>query len=293
MKTWLVLDVSFLCHRNLHAMGNKMSNVDESGTAQVTGVLFGLFRDIQTFQKQFNTKHIVFCFDHPNNNRMDVLPTYKETRRKKREQATEKEKDAFSEMQKQIILMRKEYLPSMGFKNILYQKGFEADDLIAQVCYSIEPDDKAIVLGSDKDLYQLLSRRVSIWNTHRKELITKEIFKERYGIKPRQWVLVKAIAGCDSDDVPGVNGVGDVTAIKYLSGELTKGKKYDSIVNGETKWRKNIPLVSLPYEGCPEIELQEDEFSIDDWNAVMRKLGMKSLVLLDKKSGFGFGDLSL
>lgn len=292
MKTWLILDTSFLCHRALHTTG-KLSNVDSTGTAQVTGVLFGLFRDIQTFQKQFNTKHIVFCFDHPKNNRMDVLPTYKETRRKKREEATEEEKDAFAEMQKQITLMRTDYLPSMGFKNILYHKGFEADDLIAQVCRSIDVEDNAIILGSDKDLYQLLSKRVSIWNTHKKQLVTKAMFKEQYNITPKQWVLVKAIAGCDGDDVPGINGVGDITAARYLSGALGKGKKFDSIINGASKWQNNIPLVSLPYEGCPEIELQDDEFSIDDWNKVMRKLGMKSLVLLDKKSGFGFGDLSL
>lgn len=293
MKTWLILDVSFLCHRNLYAMGNKMSSVDDSGVSQATGVLFGLFRDIGGLQKLHNTKNIVFCFDHGQSKRCEILTGYKKTRKKKREQYTEEEKQAYAEMQKQITMLRKEYLPEMGFKNILSSKGYEADDLIAQCCLNLPDDDNAILVGSDKDLYQLLSKRVSLWNPTKKEMITRNIFKETYKIKPKQWIMVKAIAGCSGDDIPGIDGVGDITAAKYLSGELKKGKKYDSIVNGESKWQSNIPLVSLPYEGCPNVEFQDDEFDTDKWNAVMRRLGMKSMVQMDKKSGFGFGELSL
>lgn len=291
-NTWLILDVSYLSHRAAHSTG-KLSLQSGDGKSLATGVMFGVFRDIQTFQKQHNTKKIVFCFDHKHNHRYDILPTYKETRKKKREEASEEERQAFSEMHRQIVCMRKEYLPEMGFKNVYSIKGYEADDLIASCCLNLPNGDSAIIVGSDKDLYQLLSHRVSLWNPFKKEMVTRETFKQTYGIGPKKWKDVKAIAGCSGDDVPGVYGVGELTACKYLTGELTKGKKFDAIEKGWGLWQKNLDLVSLPYEGCPNIELVDDDFTTDKWNKVVKKLGMKSLMILDSKSKFGFAELSL
>lgn len=283
-KTWLILDVSALAHRAMHSTGGLSKAID--GESMATGVLYGLFRDIINFQKEHRTNHIAFCFDKGKSIRETMLPTYKETRKKKRAEAPQEEKDAYVALQSQIKKLRDEYLPYIGYANIFAENGFEADDLIAAGCQALREDEQAILIGRDADLLQLLSKRVMLWDPTTKLYKTREKFKKQWGLKPKQWAMVKAIAGCDGDDVKGVRGVGEATAAKYLRGELTKGKKFQDIISQEDKWKKNIALVKLPHEECPPVEFRDDNINIKRWNKVMKKLGMKSLIQDELVFGF-------
>jgi len=113
-----------------------------------------------------------------------------------------------------------------------------------------------------------------IWNG--KMMLTEAWLIGEYGIAPSQWADVKAIAGCSSDGVEGVRGVGEKTAAKFLRGNLKPASKaHQAIVAGNNVWRRNLPLVRLPFPGVGKFDLESD--SELDWNPTFYKLGMSSL----------------
>jgi DNA polymerase-1 len=268
--TWLILDVSYLCHRAFHTTGG-LTHKDIP-----TGVIYGFLRDVVGLCEQHDTPNVVFCFDREDNKRKKVLPEYKSTRHADK---TPDEIKARKELLRQIKNLRIDYLPRIGFSNILSEIGYEADDIIASVCLnSIGPDDEAIIVSADEDLFQLLSGQVRIWNPHKGKAYTLQAFTRDYGITPRQWARVKAIAGCRGDDVPGVAGVGDKTAAKYLRGECRPDSKaFIDIEKWKRRTKQNMRLVRLPFEGTPVFELAPDRFSIKGWRSVIEDLGMRSL----------------
>ena len=118
--------------------------------------------------------------------------------------------------------------------------------------------------------------------------MTLQGFKKQYQIIPDQWGLVKCIAGCVTDEVPGIKGIGEKTVIKYLTGELKETTKaFKKIEKQKTKYiKRNYPLVVLPLEGTDNFKLRKDKISKEGWNEVVEKLGLKSIknkVLINKK----------
>jgi DNA polymerase I len=269
MKTWLLIDSHYLCwraHRTTGGLSHKGS---------ITGIIYGFLRDIVTLKDLHNTQRFVFCFDSPRKDllRRNDYPEYKAKRDVK-----EVDDKLFREVGRQIQEIRKHILPELGFKNIFWEKGYEADDLIASVCQTLDLNHDAVIVGADKDLYQLLGPKVCIYNPTQAKAITEKSFTEKYGVTPSQWVDVKAIAGCGTDNVPGIRGVGEVTAAKFINGKLSpQSAAFKAIVKGNTCWRENRRLVALPYEGTPVYQLQKDHIDFEAWDKVCKRLGIKSL----------------
>ena len=270
--TFLIVDVSFIAYRNFYAMG------DLSHEGAKTGVPFGVFRDILSFQDTHQTDKIIFCFDGGYSVRSAIYPEYKLRREPK--EVDEELIEAKGEVARQLRLLRTKYLPKIGFRNILWQLGYEADDLIAEVCRWIKPDDVGVMVSSDQDLYQLLDGdRIILWNPRTHTPTTEASFRREWGIGPECWATVKSIAGCSSDSVPGVNGVGEKTAIKFLKGELNRdGKKFTDIVHNSALRERNLKLVTLPFPGVDPFRHQKDRVTVERWEWVLNKLGVKSLM---------------
>lgn len=267
----LFIDANFLCHRAWHAMGGL------SFGNNPTGVIFGVLRDVTFMMDKCDTENVAFCFDSHRSKREDMLVTYKSTRKLKYKDATKEERDAMKGLRKQIQQLHEELLPRIGFRNVFCEEGYEADDLIAQLCLDYSQEDITIV-SSDKDLYQLLSGNIEIWNPASKKTITLQSFYKTYGIYPTQWATVKAIAGCATDDVPGLKGIGDKLAAKFVSGKMKPECKAHKLIVEETKkWKKNLKLVSLPLPGLSLPKLRENRVTKLRWEKVMDALGMKSL----------------
>lgn len=270
-RTWLVLDVTGLCHRAMHTTGAlKYKGVGP------TGVLFGFFAAVLDYQREFQTSHFVFCFDRRGSVRAKLFPDYKLKRRTKT--YTEEEQKLYAAMHKQIVALRRVYLPQIGYKNVFSQKGYEADDIIASVCQNLPKGDEAIVISSDEDMYQLLSKRVRIWKPVAKQMWSKRRFKNVYGIRPSDWSTVKALAGCGTDEVPGIRGIGEKTACQFICGTLKEGSaKHTLIIENQKKTlKRNLPLVKLPFEGTKDFVPQVDG-RLGGWKEVFRELGFKSL----------------
>lgn len=270
----LVLDVHYLCHRAFH------TTRELSWKERPTGVIFGFFQSIITLKNELQTERVAFCFEHPHLFRREVFPEYKRRRLKER---TPEEQEAKENFAIQIAELRCRYLPSLGYKNIFRYRGMESDDIMAAIAGSVKDQEKerVIIVTSDQDLLQCLSSNVAIYSPQKKKLLTERWFYNTYGIAPHRWAMVKAIAGCKSDCVPGIKGVGEKSAVKFIQGELSEKSRACALIvseNGKETMLRNRKLVRLPYAGCPVPEIQEDTIIPGAWQEVMHSLGMRSLV---------------
>jgi len=276
-RSWLILDVSNLAYKAMYTTGWMENDGDP------TGVLYGLFRDVFNLRRRFNTDHIVWCFDSRNSHRKNIYPQYKE----KRLQKTVEEKEKIDKLHRQLDDLRKKYLPVVAH-NIFYKNGYEADDMIACAVNKIVHDDIIIVSG-DEDLYQLLHKNVSMYSMRKDTIMNKTKFKREYGIKPSEWSLVKALAGCSSDNIKGIEGIGEKTVCKWINNTLSPSyKTFKKLEKLEKVYlKKNLPLVQLPFDGLElEQELKDKpdlHESHKDFTTILGQLGIKSLGGMDGK----------
>jgi DNA polymerase-1 len=272
-KTWLLLDCNYLCHRAFHAF----KELEYKEVA--TGVLFGFLHDVSSLVSTFDTPRLVFCFDSSRSVRKKVLPSYKSSRKTRHDAEPDEDREKRKELQRQISIIRKQILPKLGYRNIFYQVGYEADDIIGSIVKrSLSKKDEAIIVSSDQDLYQLLRDNVSIYNPHQHKTTTNESFFVHYKIPPKWWPDVKAIAGCSTDDVLGIKGIGEKTAIKYLRNKLGKTTRaYFNIENDDGIVYRNMRIVQLPYPGTQTFDLLDDMLDVEAWKEITEEYGMHSI----------------
>lgn len=271
IKKWLILDCNFLCHRIKYSMGG-LSNGNSP-----TGIIYGFFRTVFALQKQFNTPFIIFAWDSKHSRRQEIYKKYKANRKNKFKNMTKKEIKLEKGFRKQMVKLRRVYLPAVGYKNIFIQKGYEADDVIASIAMNLSMKDSAVVITSDQDLYQLLEKNISIYDPNKSKLITINDFKRKYKIAPSLWAIMKALAGCTTDNVKGIKAVGELTALKYIKNKLNKTSKVYKRIRSKKSGRiydRNISLVGLPLAGTVNPILRNDKISIKGWKKVSKKLGM-------------------
>lgn len=260
----IIVDANAICHQAKHS-----ANLDYEGLK--TGIIFLFFLKIIKVAKALNSSNFVFCWDSLSSKRKEIYPDYKGNRRKEK---TPEEEKIDNSCYKQFNTLKSIILPELGFPSY-FQEGYEADDLIASIVNNNV--DSFIIISTDSDLYQLLTPFVSIYM---KEHYTLENFKNDYGIPVEQWVKVKAIAGCPTDNIRGVDGVAEKTACKYLRKELSvKSKAFQSIQEGRRIKEFNLPLVTLPFQGTPDIILNEPKsHSLDKYLHYCGKYGFNSLL---------------
>ena len=270
---FIILDSNNLCHMMKHTMS------DLSFDEKRTGIIFGFLRQVLSLSKKFNTNNFIFVWDSSSSIRKEVYSEYKGNRKKENKTKEEAEDDIISF--KQFSMLREEILPKLGFVNVFIYDGYEADDLTAQICISSEGEEIAVA-SSDNDMYQLLTEDIYIYDLRKKEIYTKNNFILEYGIEPSYWKRVKSIAGCASDNVPGIVGVGEKTAIKYLLQKMNPSSKSHEEIKAFLKtdeYARNLQLVSLPYIGTPKVKLKEQkELSADYFIDICQRFGFSSFM---------------
>jgi len=271
MRSYLLVDVSNLAYKAMYAMP------DLSFEGNAMGAVYGVFQDIVRLRERLETNKMIFCFDSKVSLRKSISPVYK-GRRKRTLEMTEEEKKFREDLISQVVCMRRKYFPAIGFRNLLHQEGYEADDLIAAMVQR-HVKTQFIIVSTDQDLYQLLSDKVVIYNPMAKTIITAQSFECKYGVKPEKWAKVKALAGCVSDNVIGCKGVGEVIAIKFINKKLNKKTAtYDKIQDFRPHAIQNLMLTKLPFPGTADFPIEEDELSTKKWDRVMKRLGMNTLL---------------
>ena len=269
----LIIDSNYLCHATYHSMP-KLAFKSRS-----TGVLFGFLKRIIALASQFPEHKIVFVWDTVDSIRKEVYPDYKKVRASRDQSMTDEDKRNKRKFQGQVSEIRDVMLPDLGFKHIYSQLGYEADDLMASIKNN-NKDYKIILVTTDQDMYQLIDHNCMMYNPATKSLQTINTFAEEFGCHPALWGDAKAIAGCSTDNVKGVAGVAEKTAIKYLTRKLNpKSKKYKDIEANKDITEENKSLVMLPLDGTMAIDISSDgDTNRHKFIKVCENYGFKSLI---------------
>ena len=233
-----------------------LTNSQGLHTNAVYGFLNIMFKILEEEKPEFLT----VTFDvHAPTFRHEMYAEYKGTRKPMPE-----------ELREQVPLL-KEVLGAMGIC-IVQKEGYEADDIIASFIKNNSQDDLQIkVVTHDKDLYQLISPRVSIYSPAKKELYDRDGCYEKYGIYPEQVRDFLALTGDSADNIPGVKGIGDKGAKKLLDEFGTIENLYENLNQVRNERTKNLlfegkesafiskRLASL-YDGLKTPDLQNAKF---------------------------------
>lgn len=227
MKKIILVDGNNLLFRSYYATaysGNTMKN----SKGFPTNALYGLVTMINKIIAEENPTYMAVAFDIGKNFRKDKYDFYKEGRH-----------ETPQDLKKQMPYARK-ILNAMGIKTLELEP-YEADDIIGTLAHEVEKDDDFIgtIVSSDKDLLQLLSEQIDIKLLKQKDYIryNPTTFFEDYGISPINMIDLKALAGDPSDNIPGVKGIGEKTALTLLQKYTTIENLYDHIeeIKGKTK----------------------------------------------------------
>ena len=127
----------------------------------------------------------------------------------------------------------KKVASALGFA-VLEKEGYEADDILGTLANMGEQNSVEVyVLTGDRDSLQLISDTTKVLLSGNTDTVTfdREKFFEKYTIQPEQFVDLKALMGDSSDNIPGVAGVGEKTAIKLIAAEGSLEKLYEGIEN--------------------------------------------------------------
>ncbi len=199
-KTIYLVDGTSYLHRAYHAVAPLSTS-----TGFPTNAVMGFTRMLLKLLAEKSPRYLAVVFDAKGPTfRHEMFEDYKSNR-----------PPMADDMAVQIPKV-KEILEALNIK-ILEKEGYEADDLMGTLAKTAESKGYNVVLVTgDKDFRQLLSPRVQMWDTMRDKVTTHEDLKKEYGLDPSQFVDVMGLAGDSGDNIPGVNGVGEKTAIKLI-----------------------------------------------------------------------------
>lgn len=200
--TLLVIDGNSIINRAFYGI-RALSNKKGVFTNAITGFMNILFK----LQNGFSPDYTAVAFDmRAPTFRHKLYGEYKGTRKPMPEELA---------MQMPYV---KEILRAMGIK-IVEKEGWEADDILGTLSHAAEREGfYAVVATGDRDSFQLITDKVSVNLAGNKEdtLYTPAEIKEKYGVEPAQMLEVKALMGDSSDNIPGVKGIGEKTALDLI-----------------------------------------------------------------------------
>lgn len=269
----LLIDGTYLARRAFHAI----EHLSYRGVS--TTVAFGFIRELDNQRHLRLAERVVLAFDYGGAGlRGELMPGYKASRRARhstKDQPDQIKAEQETDFRAQLKRLRRKILPDLGYRNVVSAKGYEADDIIAAAADSLPEGDEAVIVTADKDMWQCLRPSVSWYSPATKKFVTSESFRDEWGIEPAQWASVKALAGCPTDDVPGIKGIGEKTAAKWFAGTLKAGKAYERIVNDLEVHNRNMPIVKLPFEGLKLPKLHADDLTDKRRREVFSELGFR------------------
>jgi DNA polymerase-1 len=256
----------------------KYSTKKLSFAGRKTGIIFGFLKKLLVVAEEILPTDVVFCWDTQASIRKTMYKGYKANRKT----GLSNEDKLLNKMaREQFETLETIVLPQLGFKNIFSFPGYESDDIIASIVINETSKYKCIMVTRDKDMLQLLSNNCSMYEHTTKAVTTAADFISEWGMDPYEWAAVKAIAGCKSDDIPGIKGIGEKTAAAFLKGDLKMtSKKMLDIIAGKDTILPTLELVHLPLDRSlmNKVLLSEDVLSVQKYIDVCNKFGFESML---------------
>lgn len=271
MKKVILVDGNNLLFRSYYAtayQGNFMKN----SKGFPTNALYGFVNMINKIINEEKPEYMLVAFDKGKTFRHDKYEDYKAGRI---EMPTEL---------KQQFPLAKEILTNLGIKWFEIDN-YEADDIVGTLAKMIDEaeDYKGLIVSSDKDLLQLISDKVVMKLLKSKDYImmTKETFFDIYGLTPDKMIDIKALQGDASDNIPGVKGIGEKTALKLLQDYGSLEGVYDNVayirgaaatklINGRDKAFESKDLVTIYKEVPLGFGLEDTKFNDGNLEALKK-----------------------
>jgi DNA polymerase I len=226
-KKLFVIDGHALCYRAYYAFIN---NPLKNSKGQNTSAIFGFARMLLKLLNDQNPDYLIAAFDPPKKSfRFQMYPEYKAKRAKMPD-----------DLRPQIEEI-KHMLSVLGILKVEHDD-YEADDVLGTVAAKYASKDMEVVLVTgDKDAYQLVNDNVKIFANKKGivdfELLDREKIIDKLGLAPEQIIDYMALMGDASDNIPGVGGIGEKTALKLISEYKTLDNLYNHLeqIKGKVK----------------------------------------------------------
>lgn len=305
-KITLLIDGNNTLHRT-HWIANNTGKLLVNSKGVNVGSTFTFLKTIKSYVDQFNANEVYIAWDRkltreiPNFRNVLTNGAYKGTR------DHERNKNVYDSMDEILAAV-----DLLGVKNI-FPGHLEADDVISWLSKSIT--GKKIIISVDRDFIQLIAPDISYYNPIKKQLVDHNNFEEVFELTPREYLYFKAIVGDKSDNLPGVEGYGEVKGMKlarlyraYVDKETLSEKDTEAINTNKTVIESNLKLMDLSYglnqypqevelynkqvkelttftpdfnkfkEVCAELEFVSILNKIEDWQATFLKKHNENLL---------------
>ena len=232
MKKIILVDGNNLIFRSYYATAYS-GNLLKNSKGFPTNALYGFIGMMHKILEEEKPEYIAVAFDIGKNFRKEKYSFYKEGRKKTPD-----------ELHMQEPYARK-ILKAMGIPYFELAP-YEADDIIGTFARMVEedPDFIGTIVSSDRDLLQLVSPQLEMKLLKQKDYIryNVESFQKDYGIDPIKIIDLKALAGDASDNIPGVRGIGEKTALSLLQkyGSLEGIYEHIDEIKGKTKEKLEV-----------------------------------------------------
>jgi DNA polymerase I len=200
----LLFDTNSIIHRAFHALP-PLKSKDGKPSGAVYGSLLAFFKIVSDIKPNY----IAAAFDSPGKTfRHKKYKEYKANRAKAPEELVFQ------------IKRTQEVFKNMGIV-VLKKEGLEADDIVGSISFLAPKNVETVIATGDMDILQLVNEKTKVYTLKRgiqeSILYDKDKVKEKYGgLLPEQIIDIKALQGDASDNIPGVEGIGEKTAIKII-----------------------------------------------------------------------------
>ena len=236
----------FRAYYALPPLSRKSDGLPTGAVSGFCSMLFKLLEDARSDDSKNKPTHFAVIFDSARKNfRNEIYSEYKANRA----EAPDDLAPQFEYIRKSVKAFN---LPSIELLN------YEADDLIATYAKKItEAGAKVTVISSDKDLMQLVSTKIRLFDPMKSRVIGEKEVIEKFGVKPDQVIDVQSLAGDSSDNVPGVPGIGIKTAAELINkyknlekllnkaSEIPQNKRRETLLANKDKALLSKQLVTL------------------------------------------------
>lgn len=278
-KTLYLIDGHAQFFRAYHAIRSGMTS---PVTKEPTNLTFGFVGMLLKVLREYKPDYLAVVIDAAGDRetfRSQIYPEYKATRKQTPD-------DFHPQVERCLRILQQMCVP------VIAEPEVEADDAIATIVRRLQrghPDLNIRIVSKDKDLSQLLSDRVQLFDVHKDQAVTAEDIFETPGVRPENVVDILTLMGDTVDNVPGVPGIGPKTAaaliLQYGSVENLlkhldeiKGKRRENIEAAKGKLPLSRRLVQLKDDVPLKFELDDatsrcEKLPVDDLLATFRELG--------------------
>ncbi len=230
-KKLVLIDAMSLLHRAYHAYPQSLSTKE----GELTNAVYGFTSMLLSVMEKLKPTHMAVAWDVGKPTfRHDEYEGYKESREKPDE-------ELLGQIERTEEVVGVLNIPQFGLE------GYEADDLIGSLSKqgADEKDAEVVIVTGDRDVLQLVEDdKVKVWmpaapgrysKNRGPKIYNKEAVKAKYGLDPEQLIDLKALMGDSSDDIPGIKGIGTVTATKLMKKFGSLDSIYEALESDEGK----------------------------------------------------------